>query len=184
MAETCWRTSFAHPYVGHMRNRRHPERTASRRRRTEPALRAQELVAQTDVLIAGLFSAKRKDHDQLMDALAAEVTSRGGRVVGRFVQRRGISGGKKGNAPGGGANMDRPYSARTLMSTGKVEEIAEARATTGAGAVVFFNELTGRQRTALTEIFGCPTLSRGDLPHVRESPTASSPGAHRRTALS
>lgn len=183
MVGTCWRTSLAHPYVGQVRNRWHPERTAGRRHRTEPALRAQESLAQTDVLIAGLFSAKCKDHGQLMDALAAEVTSRGGRVVGRFVQRRGISGGKKGNAPGGRVNMDRPYSARTLMSTGKVEEIAAACATTGAGAVVFFNELTDRQRTALTEVFGCPTLSRSDLPHVRESPTASPPGAHRRTAL-
>lgn len=165
-----------------MGNRRYPERTAGRRRRTQPALRAQGLVAQTDVLIAGLFSAKRRDDDQLMDALAAEVTLYGGRVVGRFVQRRGISGGKKGSAPGGRANMDRPYSARTLMSTGKVKEIAAARATIGAGAVVFFNELTDRQRTALAETLGCPALSRGDLQRIEESPAASSPGVHRRTA--
>ncbi|MEV0407933.1 hypothetical protein [Actinoallomurus sp. NPDC050550] len=130
-------------------------------------------MAETDVLIAGLFSAKRKDHAQLMDALAAEVTARGGRVVGRFVQRRGISGGKKGSAPGGKSNMDRPYSPRTLMSMGKVKEIAAARATTGAGAVVFFNELTGRQRTLLTEIIGCPALSRCDLERALEPPTAS-----------
>jgi hypothetical protein len=147
-----------------------------------PALRAQDLVAQTDVLIAGLFSAKRKDHAQLMDALAAEVISRGGRVVGRFVQRRGISGGKKGSAPGGKASMERPYSARTLMSTGKVKEIAVARATTGAGAVVFFNELTGRQRTALTEIIGCPALSRRDLQCAVEPPTTSQADVHGRAA--
>ncbi|WP_433182544.1 hypothetical protein [Actinoallomurus sp. CA-150999] len=167
---------LAHAYVGHMRNRRHRERSGSRRRRTASVPGAQDLVVQTDVLIAGLFSAKRKDHAQLMDALAAEVTSSGGRVVGRFVQRRGISGGKKGNAPGGQANMDRPYSARTLMSTGKIKEIAAARAMTGAGAVVFFNELTSRQRTALTEIIGCSALSRCDLNRVEEPPTAKSAG--------
>jgi hypothetical protein len=120
-------------------------------------------VADADVLIAGLFSAKRKDHADLMDDLAAEIIESGGRVVRRFVQRRGVSGGKKGHAPGGRANMDQPYSSRTLMSTGKVREIAEACTETRAAAVVFANDLTGRQRAVLTEIFGCPALSRSDL---------------------
>ncbi len=121
------------------------------------------VVVDADVLIAGLFSAKRKDHADLMDDLAAEITELGGRVVRRFVQRRGVSGGKKGQAPGGQANMDQPYSSRTLMSTGKVHEIAEACTETQAAAVVFANDLTGRQRTVLTEILGCPALSRSDL---------------------
>jgi hypothetical protein len=116
------------------------------------------------VLIAGLFSAKRKDHADLMDALAAEVTAQGGRVVGRFVQRRGISGGKKGGAPGGRAYMDKPYSSRTLMSTGKVREIADTRKNAQAKVIVFFNELSSRQRAVLPEIIGCPVLSRSDLP--------------------
>jgi predicted DNA binding protein len=120
-------------------------------------------VADADVLIAGLFSAKQKDHADLMDDLAAEISELGGRVVRRFVQRRGVSGGKKGHAPGGQANMDQPFSSRTLMSTGKVYEIAEACTETQAAAVVFANDLTGRQRTVLTEIFGCPALSRSDL---------------------
>ncbi|MFC4117350.1 hypothetical protein [Nonomuraea zeae] len=55
--------------------------------------------------------------------------------------------------------MDRPYSARTLMSTGKVREIADARTETRAAAVVFVNDLTGRQRTVLTDLLGCPALS-------------------------
>ena len=141
--------------------RRHRERR--KRRRVEPASHATTLPVDADVLIAGLFSAKRKDHAALMDDLAAEVTELGGRVVRRFVQRRGVSGGKKGRAPGGQANMDQPYSSRTLMSTGKVREIAEARTETQAVAVVFANQLTSRQRTALTHILGCPALSRSDL---------------------
>lgn len=124
-------------------------------------------MADTDVLIAGLFSAKRRDHADVMDDLAAQITELGGRVVRRFVQRRGVSGGKKGRAPGGQVNMDRPYSARTLMSTGKVHEIAAACTETQAAAVVFVNDLTGRQRTVLTEILGCPALSRNDLPSER-----------------
>ncbi|MEV0313657.1 hypothetical protein [Nonomuraea fuscirosea] len=98
-----------------------------------------------------------------MDALAGEVAALGGRVVGCFVQRRGISGGKKGRAPGGRDNMDRPYSSRTLMSTGKVREIAQERAGADALAVVFFNPLTGRQRNVLSQLLGCPVFSRADL---------------------
>ncbi|MEV0613534.1 hypothetical protein AB0I81_09435 [Nonomuraea sp. NPDC050404] len=134
-----------------------------RRFGVEPVPDAMKLVVDADVLIAGLFSAKRKDHADVLDDLAAEIAALGGRVVQRFVQRRGVSGGKKGRAPGGKANMDRPYSTRTLMSTGKVHEIANARTETRAAAVVFVNELTARQRTVLTGILGCPALSRSDL---------------------
>ena len=59
--------------------------------------------------------------------------------------------------------MDRPYSSRTLMSTGKVREIVAARVQTEAKAVVFANELTARQRTVLAELLGCPVFSSGDL---------------------
>lgn len=115
------------------------------------------------VLVAGLFSAKQKDFGEIMSVLVGEVERLGGRVVGRFVQRRGVSGNKKGHAPGGKASMDRPYSSRTLMSTGKVRELAAARVATEAKAVVFGNELTARQRTVLAELLGCPVFSLEDL---------------------
>ncbi|MEU8364063.1 hypothetical protein AB0C27_49395 [Nonomuraea sp. NPDC048882] len=68
--------------------------------------------------------------------------------------------------------MSRPYSSRTLMSTGKVREIAQERAEADATAVVFFNPLTGRQRTVLSELLGCPVFSRADL----QPPGASGAG--------
>ncbi len=126
-----------------------------------PGLR--ETIEGREVLIAGLFSARQKDHLECMGVLAAQVAALGGRVAGCFVQRRGISGGKKGSAPGGKGNMSRPYSSRTLMSTGKIREIAQERASADAVAVVFFNPLTGRQRKALTELLECPVFSRTDL---------------------
>lgn len=122
-----------------------------------------EVIAKANVVIAGLFSAKRKDHADLMDGLEAEVTNLGGLVSARVVQRRGISGNKKGHAPGGKENMDKPYSARTLMSTGKVREIAEACTQARAEAVIFYNELTDRQRTVLAGIFGCAVFSLQQL---------------------
>lgn len=115
------------------------------------------------MLIAGLFSAKRKDYLASMDAVADSVIGLGGRVTGCFVQRRGNSGNKKGNAPGGRRNMDRPYSRRTLMSAGKIREIAEARAQHRTAAVVFYNELTDHQRAVLAEVIGCAVFSRHDL---------------------
>ena len=98
-----------------------------------------------------------------MSILVGEVEQLGGRVVEQFVQRRGVSGNKKGDAPGGKANMDRPYSSRTLMSAGKVREMAAVRVETDAMAVVFANELTNRQRAVLAESLGCPVFSHGDL---------------------
>ncbi|MFL6053293.1 MAG: hypothetical protein ACJ72W_10315 [Actinoallomurus sp.] len=59
--------------------------------------------------------------------------------------------------------MDQPYSSRTLMSTGKIHEIAEACTDAHADAVTFYNELTGRQRKVLTEVFRCAVFSLQDL---------------------
>lgn len=59
--------------------------------------------------------------------------------------------------------MGRPYSSRTVMSTGKVREVAAVRVETDAKAVVFANELTARQRVVLAELFGCPVFSQDDL---------------------
>ncbi|GAA4225898.1 50S ribosomal subunit-associated GTPase HflX [Streptosporangium album] len=113
-------------------------------------------LAEADVLLVGLFSAKQKDHAAVMDELAELAGALGARVVGRFVQRRGVS-------DGGVAKMSRPYSSRTLVSTGKAREIAAARKEHGASAVIFANALTGHQREVLTEIFGCAVISRTDL---------------------
>ncbi|MFI6451743.1 hypothetical protein ACIBF6_09320 [Streptosporangium amethystogenes] len=109
-----------------------------------------------NVLVVGYFSARQKRYIALMDELADAVTALGARVVGRFVQRRGVS-------DGGVKAMDRPYSSRTLVSAGKVGEIARACEESGAGAVVFLNPLTDHQRNVLAEIFGCPAISSVDL---------------------
>ncbi|WP_344449026.1 hypothetical protein [Actinocorallia aurantiaca] len=137
-----------------------------------------EAICANGVVVAGLFSAKLKDYDEVMDQLAAEVTGLGGNVVGRFVQRRGISEHRKGRSSGGKANMDRPCSSQTLMTTGKVREIAAAVAETDASAVVFANELTERQRRALTRSLGCPVFGKKGLP-VSRTPTKDETGSWR-----
>lgn len=116
-----------------------------------------------DVVIVGYFSAGQKDYAALMDDAASIMIGLGARVVGRFVQRRGVS-------DGGVRKMVLPYSRRTLVSSGKAGEIAVACEASGADAVIFLNPLTDHQRTVLAGIFGCPTASLTDWrvgPHFR-----------------
>ncbi|MET9901051.1 hypothetical protein [Streptomyces sp. NPDC006446] len=113
-------------------------------------------VAGADVLLVGYFSAKERNFVDIMDAAAAELTALGARIVGRTLQRRGVSG-------GGVRKMALPYSSRTLLSSGKVREVAAARAVTDADAVVFVAPLTEHQRRVLTEMFGRPAVSLSEV---------------------
>ncbi|MFF2554623.1 hypothetical protein ACFVUS_26720 [Nocardia sp. NPDC058058] len=149
-----------------MSGKRSPRDGGRNRRRAGPAggiVDPQQVIAGADVIVAGLFSAKRKDHLAVMAEVATQVARLGGHVVETFIQRRGVSGGKKGNAPGGVPAMSEPYSSRTLMSTGKVREIAEACTRANAAAVVFSNELSARQRAVLATICGCQVYSHDEL---------------------
>ncbi|MGW3666495.1 HflX-like GTP-binding protein [Streptomyces sp. NPDC005141] len=112
-------------------------------------------------MLVGYFSAKERNFVDIMDAAAAELTARGARIVGRTVQRRGVSG-------GGVKKMALPYSSRTLLSSGKVREVAAACAGTDADAVVFVASLTERQRRVLTEILGRPAVSLFEGRHRAE----------------
>lgn len=116
----------------------------------------QDRLAGAGVLIAGLFSGREKDYEAVVEATAALITARGGRVLGRAVQRRGVS-------DGGVAAMTRPYSRQTLLTAGKIREIAFRCQADGIGAVVFVNALTDHQRLILEGRLGCPVLSRAEL---------------------
>ena len=59
-------------------------------------------LAGADVAVVGLFSGKDQEFDAKLDGLADAVRAHGGRVVGRHVQRRGVS-------HGGVAEMDAPF---------------------------------------------------------------------------
>jgi 50S ribosomal subunit-associated GTPase HflX len=137
-----------HRHPGHLVE--FPRRAAPR---TGPAHR---VLAGADVLLVGLFSAKDKELGTKSDLLATAVQAHGARVVGRYVQRRGVS---RGSAH----KMTAPFSRRTLLSPGKAREVADACRATQVGAVVFVNPLTPHQRTVLGEIFGCTVLSGEDL---------------------
>ncbi|MFE6710599.1 hypothetical protein [Streptomyces sp. NPDC057695] len=113
-------------------------------------------IAGIDVVLVGYFSAKQKDFGTLMSAAAADLAARGVRVVGHMVQRRGVS-------DGGARKMTLPYSSRTLLSYGKVREVASRSQETNATAVVFTTTLTSRQRRTLTNMLGRPAISLSDI---------------------
>ncbi|WP_328302795.1 hypothetical protein OG389_33950 [Streptomyces sp. NBC_00435] len=140
------------------RDLRRDHRSARRAPAADPLPPVRSVLAEgAAVVLVGLFSGKRKDFASVMDAAAAGLTDRGVRVLGRAVQRRGVS-------DGGVRGMSRPLSSRTLIGRGKAREVAVVREATGADAVAFVNPLTDRQRRLLTELFGCPTVSLTDGP--------------------
>ncbi|WP_064741713.1 HflX-like GTP-binding protein [Hamadaea tsunoensis] len=129
------------------------------------------------VLLAGLFSAKDRDYADRLDELAARVEVLGGRVVGRFVQRRGVS-------HGGVRLMGRPLSRRFVVGPGKVREIAAACVDRDVDGVVFANELDAYRRRRLYEALGTPVLAAadlaGDLPLAHLLRTAEGEAAQRK----
>ncbi|MFB7241699.1 hypothetical protein ACFCYX_04395 [Streptomyces populi] len=114
------------------------------------------MVTGADVMLVGFFSAKEKDFAALMDAAALRLTACGARVVGRIVQRRGVS-------DGGARKMALPYSSRTLLSSGKVREVAQSCERADADLVVFVASLTERQQHVLTGTLGRPVMSLSDV---------------------
>jgi 50S ribosomal subunit-associated GTPase HflX len=114
------------------------------------------VLAGADVVLVGLFSAKDKEFGAKLDLLAASVKAHGGRVVSRHVQRRGVS-------HGSAARMTESFSRRTLISSGKGREIAQACRAAQVGVVVFVNPLTKHQRAVLGDMFGCLVISGEDL---------------------
>ncbi|MFE1552951.1 hypothetical protein [Streptomyces sp. NPDC058718] len=129
------------------------DRRPARRAGSVPAGRpaAPVAVSGARVVTVGYFSAKEKNPVALMDAADTELTARGARIVGRIVQRRGVS-------AGGVGKMALPYSSRTLLSRGKVRELAEACEATDADLVVFVAALTEHQQRVLTGVLGRPAV--------------------------
>ena len=136
-----------------MHQRRRRDRRPARHVRARHAA-PEFTVAGADVVLVGYFSAKQKDFAEIMASADEQLTARGAHVVEQLVQRRGVS-------HGGVKKMSQPFSSRTLLSYGKVREVAEA--CEQADAVVFVASLTERQRRTLTAMLGCPAVSLAEI---------------------
>ncbi|MFE4593302.1 HflX-like GTP-binding protein [Streptomyces laurentii] len=91
-----------------------------------------------------------------MASAVTALAARGARVMVQIVQRRGVS-------DGGVQKMGLPYSSRTLLSYGKVREVAQACEQAKADAVIFIGALTERQERTLTDMLGRPAVSLADI---------------------
>ncbi|MFJ4537368.1 hypothetical protein ACIP39_15570 [Streptomyces tibetensis] len=141
-----------------MHQPRRRDRRLARRVSSEPARRQAFRIPAVgaDVVLVGYFSAKQKDFETLMASAATELAAQGARVVAQIVQRRGVS-------DGGVQKMGLPYSSRTLLSYGKVREVAHACDQAGADAVIFTAPLTGRQQRTLAAMLGRPAVRLSDI---------------------
>lgn len=109
-------------------------------------------IADARCIIAGLVSAKDKDALERLDKVEAMLVQLGATVVGRVVQRRGVSRAKK---PGGVLKMNSPMSAATIIGTGKAKELAALASETRADTVVFVNPLKSSQQSRLKQMTRC-----------------------------
>jgi 50S ribosomal subunit-associated GTPase HflX len=112
--------------------------------------------AGADVVLVGYFSAKQQDFATVMGSAVTALAARGARVVAQIVQRRGVS-------DGGARKMGLPYSSRTLLTYGKVREVALACARADADAAIFVASLTERRQRTLTDMLGRPAVSLADI---------------------
>jgi len=111
------------------------------------------------VIVAILVSA-REHADTEIEALVTRVSNAGGEVVGRVVQRRGVSRSKK---PGGARRMSAPMARDTYIGHGKAKELAAMCAAKQASVVVFANELDDRQRETLGALTGAKVIDGREL---------------------
>ncbi|WNG41662.1 hypothetical protein F0U61_54270 [Archangium violaceum] len=117
-------------------------------------------LAGRQVVVAGLFSAKAPDPTAQLEHLAGRVRAGQGTVVGQVLQRRGVS---RSRRPGGAQRMEYPLSEKTLLGSGKVEELAALCRTTGADLVLFWNPLTAPQRETLEALTGVDVRDAASL---------------------
>lgn len=112
------------------------------------------------IIIAALMSAKVNDPETVLAGHADKLVSKGGIVVGRVLQRRGVS---KSKRPGGARRLEAPLHAATYFGTGKVREIAGLRRATSADLVVVCASLSPSQLSNLEHSVGCPVLDEAAL---------------------
>lgn len=115
-------------------------------------LKTPDIRGKTCIVVA-LVSAKDKAALEQIGEIEAELGCSGAKLGGRIVQRRGVS-------RGGVAKLNRPLSPATVISAGKVQELASLVRESGADFVVFLNELTASQVERVEEITGCRVLLR------------------------
>ena len=103
------------------------------------------------MIIAALVPAKGDENQPLIEAVIKAVEQVGGTIVGRLIQRRGVSRAKR---PGGAHQRGAPLHHATLIGTGKVAELAALAHSAQADIVLFCNALSDVQQHNLEGALG------------------------------
>ena len=107
------------------------------------------------VVVCALVSARVEAPEALLDTMTGELERAGAVVVGRMLQRRGVS---RSRRPGGAAKMDQPMG-RGLFSDGKVAELAALTRANQASLLIVQNAITAGQRRVLATATACVVYS-------------------------
>jgi 50S ribosomal subunit-associated GTPase HflX len=107
-------------------------------------------------IIAALVSYKATDTEERIRALTSVVEAQGVEVVGRFVQRRGVS---RAPSPSGAKCLDAPMSSATFIGSGKAKELAALAKECSVTVVYFLNDLSATQVKRLSSLTGCKVIS-------------------------
>ena len=106
-------------------------------------------------ILVGLYTTdSRLSPDRRLGELSSLVTAANGAVVGRVVQRRGLSRGE---------DIDRPMDAATYIGKGKVGDVQFEITANDANLVVFDNELSPAQIRELEKRLQCRVIDRSEL---------------------
>jgi 50S ribosomal subunit-associated GTPase HflX len=107
-------------------------------------------------VVAGVISVRDKTAPQRLDDLESELERLGAVVVGRVVQRRGVS---RARNHASAMNLDAVMTAATVLGSGKTHELVAVVAEQHADLVVFLNALKSSQAARLASLAGCRVVS-------------------------
>lgn len=103
------------------------------------------------IIIAGVIPHKTGSEDRLHE-LESYLKANGGSIVGRVIQKRGVS---RSTKPGGSKQMHQPLDPATYIGKGKALELRKLCDETACDLVIFINPLSNSQVKNLEELTFC-----------------------------
>ncbi len=113
---------------------------------------------QKKIIITGVAPQKTGSED-LLQELETYLKDKGGIIVGRVIQRRGVS---RSTKPGGSKQSDQPLDPSTYIGKGKALELKELCHETTCDLIICINTLSNGQVETLEELTHCKVLLLSD----------------------
>jgi GTPase len=114
-----------------------------------------ENIENKKIIIAGLISYKMAVSENSFYELENYIQDKGGEIVGKLLQRRGVS---RSKIAGGAKKLHQPLDSSTFIGKGKSDELKELCNKTKSDMVVFINKLKKTQIEKLSILTGCEVI--------------------------